>query len=297
MSKRTVIAAMLTLMAASLHAQTMGFLNINSDPVAAGMASTSVAASADAFAPSNNMASSALSSSTMAVAASYSLWQPKAQNAGIISASGFYKIGDRLAVGADFKNLAGKEYKLITGGGNSNGTFTPRDMAIGLGASYGFAGGFAAGLKLKFASSQLAPDAKAATVAADLSVKYEADSFHAGLSLDNLGGKVSYGSDSYSLPMMVRGGAAYSVAGLTGNAELSYLLNGGVMASLGAQYSVKDIVFVRAGFHYGDSAKAIPSYGSLGLGFSYAGFGLNAAYILSSGAVGNSIFFGIGYSF
>ena len=69
------------------------------------------------------------------------------------------------------------------------------------------------------------------------------------------------------------------------------------MAGLGVEYTIVDIVSLRGGFHYGDAAKAVPTYASLGLGVHVAGLVFDAAYLLASETVGGSLCITLGYSF
>ena len=294
--KRYIAIVAFCALTISASAQTMSFLNINPDAGTAGLAGAGVARKADAYVYSNNVAAAALSDRTMAIALGYGKWQPKAADNGLLSASGFYRISDRIAVNANFASFSYKEYTVMSESGRNGGTFTPKEMTFGLGLSYAFTDALAAGVNLKMASSSLASDAKASAFAADIALKYEKDAFNAGLSVNNLGGKVNYGGSDYSLPMLVKGGASYTFYGITAIAELSYL-NSGIMAGVGAEYNIKDIAFVRLGYHYGDSEKTIPSYASAGLGLNFAGFEVSAAYLISSGALKSSMFFTLGYSF
>ena len=69
------------------------------------------------------------------------------------------------------------------------------------------------------------------------------------------------------------------------------------MAAFGVEYGIADIVFVRGGFHYGDNAKGIPTYASLGLGVQFAGVHLDAAYLTASKTLRNSLQISLGYAF
>ena len=281
-----------------LSAQSMSFLNINPDAAASAVANTAVARPADAYAIQNNTAAAALSESRMAVSAGYAIWQPKAIKTGVVSAAGFYRIGEKFAIAADLKNFTEPEYQIASADGRSAGMFAPKEIAAALGVSYKIGDSFSIGLNAKFANSVLAETAKASTVAADVSLAYAKNGFQAGLAVANIGGKVKYGEgDGYALPTIVRAGAAYSIVGLTASAEIDYLLSGGFMAGLGAEYWIVDIVAVRAGFHYGDPEKAIPTYASVGLGAKFSGVSLNATYLLASKTIGGTLMFGLGYSF
>lgn len=297
--RRTVII-ITALCAFCLHAQaqTMQFLTVNADAASAAAASTGVARGADAYALNNNMAAAALAPSDFASGLGYGMWQPNASKSSIISVAGYLKVSEKIAVGIDFKNFGEAEYTISSADGRSNGSFKPSEMAAGLGAAYKLSDNLAVGVNAKFASASLAESAKGTSIAGGVSLSYAKDGLQAGFAIDNLGGKVDYGTgNSYAIPSVAKAGAAYTVSGLTASAEVDFLFSGGLMAGLGAEYWVKDIVAVRAGFHYGDNAKAIPTYASAGLGFNLAGIKLNAAYLLGSDIIGGSMMFGLGYAF
>lgn len=293
------ILSLLAILTASLSLQAQGvaFLNINPDPASAALAGTGVARTADAYALENNIAAAALGGPTMDVSVGYGRWQPKAAAVNVISAAGYYRVTDKLAIGLQFKDFAYPEYSIISADGRSKGAFSPMEMAVGLGAAYQIADGFSAGVSLRYVSSSLAEEAKASAFGADIALKYEKDGFQAGLSVNNIGTPVNYGGDNYAQPGVVRAGGAYSIAGLTASAEVDYLFAGALMAGLGLEYGIADIVFLRGGFHYGDAAKAIPTYASLGLGVKYAGVHLDLAFLTASKTIGNSLMLGLGYAF
>ena len=281
----------------SLHAQSAAFVNFNPDPVAAALAGTGIARTADAYALENNVAAMSLNGSQMAVAAGYGLWQPKAAKAQLLSAGGYYRISEKFAIGLQFKDMLYSAYDIVAADGRSKGTYSPSEMAVGLGLSYRIADGFSAGLSFRYLGSTLAENAKASAFGGDVALKYEKDAFQAGLSVCNIGTPVNYGGDNYAQPGIVRAGAAYSVAGLTASAEVDYLFSGALMAGLGLEYTFADIVSLRGGFHYGDAAKAIPMYASLGLGLQFAGFHLDAAFLTASKTLGNTFMVSLGYAF
>ena len=281
----------------TLSAQGVNFLNINPDPVASALAGTGIARTADAFAIENNVAATALGGPTMAVAAGYGMWQPKAANAKLLSAAGYYRISEKFAIGLQFKDLLYSSYDIVASDGRTKGTFSPTEMTVGLGLSYRIANGFSAGISLRYVGSSLAEEAKGSAFGADIALKYEKDAFQAGLSVCNVGTPINYGGENYAQPGIVRGGAAYSVAGFTAGAEVDYLFSGALMAGLGLEYTIADIVSLRGGFHYGDAAKAMPMYASLGLGLQFAGLHLDAAFLLASKTLGNTLMVSLGYAF
>ena len=285
------------LCATALRAQSVAFLNINPDPVAAGMANAGIALGADAYAVENNMAATALGGPKMAVAAGFTTWQPKVNGTKVYSVSGFYKLSSRFSAGLDCKDFSYPAYDITGQGGRVRGSFVPNEFAIAAGCAYEITDGLAAGLTLRYLSSALTEDSKGTAFGADLSLKYQHDGLAAGLAVCNLGSSVNYGGGSYAQPGLARAGVAYSLSGFTASTEVDYLFSGALMAGLGLEYTIAEIVSLRGGFHYGDAAKAIPTYASLGLGAQFAGVRLDAAFLLASETLGNSLVVGLCYAF
>ncbi|MBR2608729.1 MAG: PorV/PorQ family protein, partial [Bacteroidales bacterium] len=167
--------------------------------------------------------------------------------------------------------------------------------------SYAIIDCLSAGVTLRYADSRLAEEASAAVFGADIAVYFEKNGISAGLSLNNLGTKVKYAETSYSQPMMLKVGAGYDLklgsSALDFDAEADVLFAGGVMAGAGCEYSFKDMVFARAGYHFGSSANAVPSYASAGLGLKFFGAQLNFAYLFGSDVLSNSMCISLGYTF
>ena len=101
----------------SLQAQGVAFLNISPDPASAALAGTGIARTADAYALENNVAAAALGGPAMDVAAGYGRWQPQAAAVNVISAAGYYRITDKLALGLRFKDFAYSEYTVVSAAG------------------------------------------------------------------------------------------------------------------------------------------------------------------------------------
>ena len=229
----------------------------------------------------------------------YGTWAPESANCSIIGASASFIFGERFAVrvqGMNIKdNIASKSFNQL---GAPTGEFFPEDIFFAAGLAYKFSGAFSVGVDIKSLMSTIGKELSGNCFAADISAAYSNNGVSAGLSLRNLGSKLSYGGGkAYDLPMLVRANGAYSVAGFTASAEVNYLFSGALMAGVGAEYSIKDIVFLRAGYHYGNEKKAVPSYASCGLGLEFYGIRLNAAYLLGSKTLGGTMLFGLGYEF
>ena len=278
-------------------AQAVPSLLIGSDPVAFSTGGAVLARPADAFALDNNAAAMALSAGTFDVAATYGKWAPKTADNMVVGLGTFYKVNDKLALGLSGRVLRDQPYDIASAGGQVTGSFIPMDVVAGLGLSYAVMDGLSLGVSARMVSSSIAADMKGTSFAADITAMYAQDAFSAALGVCNLGSPMSYGGASYALPMLVKAGGAYAAAGLTASAEVDYLFSGALMAGLGLEYGIEDIVFLRGGFHYGDNAKAIPTYASLGLGVKYAGAHIDLAFLTASKTIGNTLMLCLGYAF
>lgn len=276
--------------------QSLSFLQIPQDPAIAGLAGAGVAM--QSVNPlENNMADAALGQKTLQVSASYALWQPKINQYGLLGASAMYRVIPKLSVALSVKGFLSPEYDILTANGQKSGSFKPMDLSFAAGAAYQLNENMSAGVAARFIVSSLGESLKGSTAAFDLSFKYASESLQAGLVVSNLGGKIKYGEASYSLPMTAKAGAAYTISGFTASLEGDYVLGGGLMAGLGLQYAYNDMLFARAGYHYGASDKVLPSHAALGIGAKFAGIQLDVTYLLASSTLGGTLAFGIGYSF
>lgn len=287
----------------SLRAQTLPSLMINQDPATLAMGSAGVAAGADAFALQNNVAAMSFSEEKMSVQAGFGMWQPGYAGMKTIGLGGMYSVSEKLAVGLDFKYLMMPSYSGITGNGSAirDSEFKPSEMNIAAGVSYAFIDCLSAGVTLRYAGSILAADAKGSAFGADFGLYFSKNSIHAGLSVNNLGTKVKYSGNAYAQPMYVKAGAGYDLimgaSTLAFAAEADILFAGGIMAGAGCEYSFKDLVFARAGYHYGNSVNVVPSHASAGLGLKIAGVTLDFAYLFVSKVLSNSLCVSLGYCF
>ena len=290
------------LVSVAASAQSFTYLNIQTDPRGVAMAGASEALEAGAFAVDVNPAAMSLSSKSLDVQASYTMWSPKTSDLKIASLGAFYRFG-KFSLGIAGRYFMEPSYDIIDANAKTTGSFTPKNIAFGLGMSYSFAEKFSVGLSARLLSFNPAEEAKVASFAADLSFMYDGGAFKAALGLNNLGPKVTlykekgWADSSYSLPTMVKAGASYSIAGFTGSAEADFIFGGSIMAGAGVEYDIAKIFAVRAGYHYGKGDAAIPSHVSVGAGVHFAGFKLDASFIPSIGTGGSGLMFALGYSF
>ena len=124
-----------------------------------------------------------------------------------------------------------------------------------------------------------------------------------GAKLANVGGFVKklYGMDGeksgyinsgcdYTLPTNFTAGAALDTFlsdahEVTVAADLGYCFTpeavSGFQASVGAEYNLMQLVQLRAGYHYGESSRYCPSYGSVGAGVRFLHLRLDFAYLFA----------------
>ena len=300
--KVVLAAIMLSVSCAALSAQTLPSLLLDQDPVSLAKGMSGVAGDGGAYSLQNNVAAMSMSENMVDVKVGIGLWQPsyaanKTAGAGVVMRLG------RLGIGADLKMLKMPSY----GGVSDNGTslrdseFSPGEINVAAGASYAFMDCLSAGLTLRYAGSKLAADASATVFGADLALYFKKNGLSAGLSVNNIGTKVKYSEAAYPQPMMAKVGAGYDLelgsSALAVTAEADVLFAGGVMAGAGAEYSFKDMLFARAGYHYGNSPDVVPSYASAGLGLKFFGVQLDFAWLFASEVLVNSMCVSLGYSF
>lgn len=268
------------------------FMAIDRNPV------TSAMGGAQATSALYNPAATPLTGSDVVV--SFQSWAPTSVKTTHINLLGGMKLG-KLGINLQAAYQAGAAYDLYDAAGTVRGSFTPSDLLVGIGAGFAFSESLSAGLNVKFAQSTLASDYKNSAVAGDIFVMYSQGSLKATAGVASLGTPVKSGDVSYPIPASVKAGASYDLpfgsSAVNLAADFDYFLIGGIGLGVGAQYDWNKMVFVRAGYHLGSGKSPIPSHASVGLGFRFAGFHIDASYLTASQALGNTLAVGVGYAF
>lgn len=301
--KRHLILLVFSFCAAALHAQSVPYLNVPADARALALGGATAALPADAFALYHNPAAMAFAPHKAALGLSYGTWQPTAAGNSLFDGAGTFKVGQNLGLGFAGRYFAHPAYDVTDKNGTLTGQFSPKEMDFAVGAAYKVVDFLSIGAGLRYTGSTLAAGSKASALSADLALMARVKGLQLALGLAHLGSKPDYGTGTYDLPSMIRLGAAYPLQmkeahRLTLSVEARYLLSAAsVAAALGLEYAFKDLVFVRAGYHYGDALKAIPSYASVGAGLKFAGISLGGAYLLAGGdsPLKNSLSLSLGF--
>ena len=305
--KRIYICLILSVFAVIVpgFGQTAQFLTVSPDSYSLSLGGTGVISPASAFAIYNNNAATALSPFKGAFAASYTMWQPTTTDNQLMSLSGFIKMGKRSAISLGSRLFLYPAYDLSNPQGSVTGAFNPRELSVDLGYAYNISGSFSAAATVHYISSKMGPEAAGSAFAADLGLMYQPGNLSLGLTATNLGSKIDYGYGPYSLPAQIKLGAGYRFSLqekhlLTATVQAGYLIvNSGITAGIGLEYSYNNLISLRVGGHYGDPEKGIPSHLSAGLGFNFKGLTLNAAYLLvqKDSPLANSLSIGLGWAF
>lgn len=284
--------------ASALGAQPLPTLLMNGDATAAGSASVCLRPATAAL---SDVAGAAVYKGRGAASLCYGRWQPSFAGDNFFAGTAFCRFG-KVGLALSGRILAGPSSIPVNNNGVTSQTgpaMSASEKDFSLGASYAIWKGLSAGVTARLGHSALGEDYKAAAFGADVSIRYTGQNFHAGIAARNLGTSLKYGEGekTYAQPALISADGAYSIVGITAGASVQYLFGGAFMASAGLEYGFKDIVFVRAGYHYGPADKAVPSYASAGLGVKFFGFSLDAAYIFVSKTLSGSMFFSLGYWF
>lgn len=228
----------------------------------------------------------------------FGMWAPATAGTMIVGGDGWFRIGDRLSISFEGRDFIDRPYEVSTYKGSFTGNFQPYELILALGGSYRITRNIEAGLKFTSVTSILGEAAKGSAICGDLWGTYRGGFWSARLAFRNLGPGIDYGNGPSGLPMLAAvSGDWRPLPALSVCAEADVLFSGALMAGIGAEYDFGGFLSARAGLHYGDASKALPSFASFGLGGRFAGVHLDAAYVLGGAGTGNSFMIGLGYSF
>jgi len=285
------ILALILISAAStgiLSAQSVLSLEVNPDARSQAMGGVTVTQTASAFSFFNNTSNTILGKETWQAGVSYGMWG-KDQ---MISAGGYARVAKIVAVSAGVKYYAFPSFEYSPDGyGAKMATASPKDMSAGVGVAVKVVKFLSLSANVSYYTSALDVEgaSKASGVSADFGATFQFSKLRAGLTVANIGSKVNYGgTSSWNLPANARIG----VGGTVGSENHSVAIDGQVgmlfegssfFASAGVDYTIHKIVSIRAGYHYGDQAKFVPSYASAGIGVKIAMVRIAGSYLFASG--------------
>ncbi len=153
--------------------------------------------------------------------------------------------------------------------GSPTQDFSAYDLAGSFAYGHKFTPLFSVGGAFKYIQQKL-DEEKAGAFAVDLGALYSLDDFNFGLSIRNVGTKMKFIQEEYSLPLTADLGAAYrGLANLTIAADIEVPRDNSVLLKQGIEYGYQDMFFLRMGYGYSTSGDDFGGATGLALG---AGF-------------------------
>jgi hypothetical protein len=203
------------------------FIRISPDARAAGMGDVGIATSPDAYSGFWNQGKTVFASNTGSIGFTYTPWLKDLglNDIYLATLSGYYKLDDNQALTGSLRyfNLGSITFTDVNG--NTLNNFRPREFAIDAGYSRKLSSKIGLGVALHYISSDLAGGTiggvsyrRASSVAGDVHLFYKGtkpsgNGFDWGVTLSNLGAKISYTSDASQkdyIPANLGIGAAYN---------------------------------------------------------------------------------------
>ena len=302
------------------------FLRISPDARSGGMGDVGIATSPDQNSNFWNLAKTPFNTHKAGIAVSYTPWLNDLglNDVYLMSLAGYYKLDDMQALSASMRYFSLGNIQFTDALGNPLQTFRPREFAFDLGYSRKLSKKLSLGIALRYISSDLAGGApvngvqykKGHAVAGDLHLyhngaKENGQGFNWGLTLSNLGSKISYTSDATQkdyIPANLGLGGAYTKVfdadnKLTFALDLNKLLvptPASISDSAGlASYRSKGVVsswFSSFGDAPGGGSEEIKEVtASIGAEYFYKNqFGFRAGYFYENKDKGNRRYFTLG---
>lgn len=186
------------------------FLRISPDARSGGMGDVGIATAPDANSAFANIARTPFSTSKAGVAVNYTPWlrDLSVNDVFLASLAGYYKITDGQAISASLRYFKLGSIQFTDAQGNDLQQYNPREFAFDLGYSRKLSNKFAIGIAIRYINSDLAKGTfnnvnykAGSSVAGDLHLyhhgaKENGQGLNWGLTLSNLGSKISYSSDA-----------------------------------------------------------------------------------------------------
>jgi len=203
------------------------FLRVTPDARSGGMGDIGIATAPDANANFSNIARTPFSTSKFGIAINYVPWlrDLSVNDVYLASLAGYFKLDDKQAISASFRYFSLGQIQFTDALGNNLNIGRPKEFAFDLGYSRKLTKKLSLGIALRYINSSLANGTfngqsykAASAVAGDIHVyhqgtKENGQGLNWGLTLSNLGSKISYSSDANSkdyIPANIGLGIAYT---------------------------------------------------------------------------------------
>ena len=284
--------------------EALPFIRISRDPVSAAMGFAGAASTGStAYAAFGNPAVIPFGEKTFEAGTSWQRWAPDgAKSSNLAAGVSFKPAGGIFGFSLGAALQKGEEYSLA--GADPASSFAPKDIVVNAGGAVRITGRLAVGVNLRYARQDLAEDASYSSFGADLMLLYRlSENLRLAAGVVSVGEPVKGGNHrTYDLPSSTKVAAdyTYNINGdhaLKAGLDIDLFFSGKTTAALGAQYSFKDMLFARAGYHLGGKDSVLPSFVTLGAGLKLHGVSLDLAFLTANDIIGNTLTIGLGYSF
>lgn len=298
------------------NSEAAAFLKITPDARSAGMGDIGVALPVQAFAFYHNAAAIVFAPEKAAVAYSYIPWmRDKVSGYDFHTGGGYFKMGEKQGIVAGFRYFTNPAVEITDGDGNVTDKAEPKEWAIDLGYSRLIAKNFAVALTAHYIYSDMGIADAASAVAFDLGLYYhhktqllEGAIWTVGLQVANIGTKIKYADTKYDLPGMAKLGGSLSLPFsknhqlLCGvNLDYQFIPSGSELfsAGIGAEYTFRQLVSLRGGYHIADEDKGGENYATVGCGVHFCNFTGDFSWLAadSDSALKNTYRVTVGYKF
>jgi hypothetical protein len=203
------------------------FLRISPDARATGMGETGIATAGDAYSNFWNLGKTTFAKSKSSVGVTYTPWLSdlNLKDVYLASLAGYHKLDDNQALSLGIRYFSLGDIQFTDNAGTNIGNQRPREFAVEGGYSRKLGAKSGLGIGLRYVSSNLATGPfngvtykRGNTVAADLhyfhnGANASGEGFNYGVTLSNLGGKISYTDDNTQrdfIPANLGLGGAYT---------------------------------------------------------------------------------------
>jgi len=201
-------------------------------------------------------------------------------------------LGEESAIGIGLSTTTVSDIEIRTRPGESEGTFTAREYALGLSYAQAFGERLRAGVTARFLYQKIFVD-EASGVSADIGAQYMTPLEHltVGAVLANLGSMSTLRNERTTLPALLRVGPAYDVD--LGLSQLDLLAAADLVhifpehrsyLNTGAEFVLNKVVAARVGYQFGSEGRGLTS----GVGIYHGILQLDYAFTHAAQDLGNS---------
>lgn len=276
------------------------YTRIDRDPALSATAGAAVASPrGTAWHALHGAATMVRSGSQFDVSASYQSWGPSSgapQNH--IALAGAANFG-QFAFSAAYAHQIHAAYQHPT-----QGSVTPQDQLVSLGAALALGNWFSLGVNGRFSQYMTVPSTTYGALSADISLYFTPVSgFGLIAGVSTLGTDMIYNQEvHYHQPAHLFAGVSYDWAIaddhlLAAHAAGEYYFAGHHGLTVGLEYSFMKMLWVRGGYRFASEECIIPPHAAAGLGVNLWGIRLDLSYLFGSAQLSNTLSLGLSYGF